>query len=130
MALDTAQLQLIEQRVANDGPSAAVSYVLWFLLGLLGVHRFYLGRVGSGVVMLVLSITVFGVFITGIWWIVDAFLIPGMMNEKRQALRQKLMTEMMALGTGAAMATAPVMAPQGPAQLPPSDPPTAIAPST
>jgi TM2 domain-containing membrane protein YozV len=101
MALDTAQLQLIEQRVANDGPSGGVAYVLWFFLGLLGGHRFYLGRVGSGVVMLVLSITFFGLLITGVWWLVDAFLIPGIMKERRDALRQRLMTEMMAMGPAA-----------------------------
>jgi TM2 domain-containing membrane protein YozV len=126
MALDTAQLQLIEQRVANDGPNAAVSYVLWFFLGLLGVHRFYLGKVGSGVVMLVLTITFFGMFVTFIWWIVDAFLISGMMAEKRQALRQKLMTEMMALGTGGASASTPILTPAL-TQAPPSGSPPIVS---
>jgi TM2 domain-containing membrane protein YozV len=96
MALDTAQLQLIEQRVANDGPNMVLAYVLWLFLGILGAHRFYLGRVGSGVVMLVLSITFFGLIITGVWWLVDAFLTAGMVQKKREDLRQKLMTEMMA----------------------------------
>ena len=31
--------------------SALVAYVLWFFLGWLGIHRFYLGRTMSGVVM-------------------------------------------------------------------------------
>jgi TM2 domain-containing membrane protein YozV len=29
--------------------SVGVAYVLWFFLGVLGVHQFYLGRVGRGV---------------------------------------------------------------------------------
>jgi TM2 domain len=41
------------------------------LLGTLGIHRFYLGRTGSGVVMLILSITIIGLFVTGIWALVD-----------------------------------------------------------
>jgi TM2 domain-containing membrane protein YozV len=86
----TATQILIEQRIANDGPSAGVAYVLWFFLGLLGVHRFYLGKAGTGVLMLILSITVVGLAISGLWWIVDAFLIPDMIRQKRTVLRQQL----------------------------------------
>jgi TM2 domain-containing membrane protein YozV len=68
--------------------SALIAYILWFFLGLFGVHRFYLGRVGSGLAMLVLHglswITVLiligylGFGILGLWWLIDALLIPGM----------------------------------------------------
>ena len=30
----------IEQRVANEGRSALLAYLLWFFLGFFGVHRF------------------------------------------------------------------------------------------
>jgi hypothetical protein len=53
--------------------------------------------------------------------LIDAFLIPGMMRQKRDELRQRMMTEMMALGTGPAAATAP-----GPAAVQPPAPPPAI----
>ncbi|WP_240319143.1 TM2 domain-containing protein [Acidibrevibacterium fodinaquatile] len=33
--------------------SAVVAYLLWFFVGYLGAHRFYLNHVGSGVVMLI-----------------------------------------------------------------------------
>jgi hypothetical protein len=52
------------------------AYVLWFFLGILGVHRFYLGRTWSGVLFL------FSLGIFGIGWIVDAFLIPQMVEEE------------------------------------------------
>ncbi|WP_203308447.1 MULTISPECIES: TM2 domain-containing protein [Sphingomonas] len=48
-----------------------VAALLAFFLGTLGIHRFYLGRTGSGVVMLILSITIVGLFVTGIWALVD-----------------------------------------------------------
>ncbi len=48
-----------------------VAAILAFFLGLLGIHRFYLGRTGTGIVMLVLTCTVFGMAITGIWSLVD-----------------------------------------------------------
>lgn len=42
----------------------------WFL-GVFGVHRFYAGKPGSGITMFVLTCTVFGLFITGIWALID-----------------------------------------------------------
>jgi len=42
-----------------------VAAVLAFFLGTLGIHRFYVGRTGSGIVMLVMTITVVGMLVTG-----------------------------------------------------------------
>jgi TM2 domain-containing membrane protein YozV len=59
-----------EPRLANDR-NRLVAAVLAFFLGTLGIHRFYLGRNGTGVLMLVLSITVIGLLLTGPWALVD-----------------------------------------------------------
>lgn len=48
-----------------------IAAVLAFVLGTLGIHRFYLGRTGSGIAMLVMSITVIGLLVTGPWAFVD-----------------------------------------------------------
>ena len=48
-----------------------VAAVLAFLFGPLGIHRFYTGRTGSGIVMLVMSITVVGLILTWPWAFVD-----------------------------------------------------------
>ncbi len=68
--------------------SVLIAYLLWFFLGTFGVHRFYLGRLGSGLLMLaifglswVLTFVLIGyagLLLIGLWWLVDAFLIPGM----------------------------------------------------
>jgi len=55
---------------ANDR-NKYVAALLAFFFGVLGIHRFYLGRNGSGVLMLVLSATIVGLLITGIWAFVD-----------------------------------------------------------
>ncbi len=48
-----------------------VAALLAFLVGPLGVHRFYLGRIGSGIAMLLLSCTVIGLLITIPWAFID-----------------------------------------------------------
>lgn len=56
---------------AGNERNRLVAALIAFLIGTLGVHRFYLGRTGSGIVMLVLSITVFGLFLTVPWAFID-----------------------------------------------------------
>lgn len=94
MALSTGQLQLIEQRVTNDGPSTAIAYLLWFFLWFVSAHRFYVGRPASAILQIVSYFLLIGFF----WALIDAFLIPGMLREKRAEMRQKMMVEMMATG--------------------------------
>lgn len=54
--------------------SKGIAYLLWFFLGWLGVHRFYLGKIGTGI----LYLFTFGVF--GIGWFVDLFLTSSMVD--------------------------------------------------
>jgi TM2 domain-containing membrane protein YozV len=91
---------LIEQRVTNEAKSTGAAYLLWFFLGTLGAHRFYLGRTGTAVTQLLMTIIgwltvvlVVGIFIliaVGIWLLVDAFLIPGMIRDKQDEIRRRL----------------------------------------
>jgi len=49
--------------------------LLCFLVGIFGTHRFYAGKTGSGVAMLVLTLTFVGVVVTGIWALVDLIVL-------------------------------------------------------
>ena len=49
-----------------------IAGVLGVMLGYLGVHRFYLGFVGIGVLQIVLTCCTFG--IAGIWGMIEGFL--------------------------------------------------------
>ena len=63
-----------------------VAALLAFFLGIFGVHRFYLGRIASGVVMLALTCTFFGMIVTGVWAFVD-FLRYLIMSDAEFAAR-------------------------------------------
>jgi TM2 domain-containing membrane protein YozV len=86
--LTTQDKILIEQRISNEKPSMGTAYLLAIFLGLFGGHRFYLGRKGSAITMLILTCTILGIVITLIWHFVDLFLIPGMIREKIEELRR------------------------------------------
>jgi TM2 domain-containing membrane protein YozV len=57
--------------LARSERDKLIAALLAFLLGTLGIHRFYLGRVGSGIAMLLLSCTVIGLLVTVPWALVD-----------------------------------------------------------
>jgi TM2 domain-containing membrane protein YozV len=90
MALSTAELSLVEQRVANDAPSTGAAYLLWFFLWWVSGHRFYLGRPGTAI----LQILSYFILIGFIWVLVDAFLIPGMIKDKKNEIRARVMTQL------------------------------------
>lgn len=54
--------------------SKAATYFLWFFFGVFSAHRFYLGKVTSGIIYLLTG------QLFGIGWIIDLFLIDGMVD--------------------------------------------------
>ena len=56
-------------RIEQEGKSWLVALLLSIFLGKLGIDRFYLGRIGTGILKL---ITLGGI---GIWWLIDLILI-------------------------------------------------------
>ena len=66
--------------------SVGIAYLLWFLLGMFGAHRFYLGLNGTGAAILVITVVsillmvafigVITIWISIIWIFIDLFLIP------------------------------------------------------
>ena len=80
--------------------TALIAYLLWFFAGYLGANRFYLGRIVSGLIMLVLFILscvgmlilvgFIGLAVIGLWWLIDGFLIPGMISDANNKLINSL----------------------------------------
>lgn len=80
--------------VRVQGKSHLFAYLLWVLamIGLVGVHRFYLGRIKTGVVQLLLAILGFitlgiglGIIlliILGIWLLMDLYFIHQFVEQE------------------------------------------------
>ena len=102
--MDTQREMLIEQRVANDAKSPLVAYLLLIFLWGLGVHRMYLGRWLSGIVMaamwglgwltapILIGWPLLGV--VTLWVVIDLFLIPGMIQDDKDEIRYRLGSEL------------------------------------
>lgn len=89
---------------AGAGPSMLTAYLLWFFLGLLGVHRFYMRAYVSGAVQALLFVAGLAILLVlismdmetaalliatvpltllALWWIVDGFLTNDMVKKRR-----------------------------------------------
>ena len=66
--------------LGSDGKNILVAYLLWWFLGVLGIHRFYLERPKTGVAQILLLafgwLPLFiGWIVLGIWWLLDAYFV-------------------------------------------------------
>jgi len=82
--------------IVKEEKSMGLAYILLIFLGMLGIHRFYLGRIGTGVTQLLLCLVgwttawiLIGFVPLGILWIwlfVDLFLTAGMVRASNAKL--------------------------------------------
>ncbi len=84
--------------IVKQEKSMGLAYVLLIFLGQLGVHRFYLGKVGSGVAQLLLGLVGWATvwFLIGfiplailwVWVFVDLFLTAGMVRAANEEMHR------------------------------------------
>ncbi|MBE0313558.1 TM2 domain-containing protein [Xanthomonas citri pv. punicae] len=86
--LTSQELHLLASEMDRRKKSTATTWILWFFLGNIGAHRYYLGKIGTGVAM---TLTL-GCF--GIWTLIDIFLNNGMINKKNTEIESGIISEL------------------------------------
>lgn len=89
--LTERELLILRQEVEQRKKSVVATWLLWLFLGFLGAHRFYMGKIGTGIIML---LTLGGFFI---WWLVDIFLISGMIRTDEHKVQNQILEELSAM---------------------------------
>ncbi len=69
------------QYAADEGEALGTAYLLWIVpwLGILGAHRYYAGKLGTGLLYTLTG----GLFLVG--WILDLFMMPALIRDARRA---------------------------------------------
>lgn len=65
-----------------------IAYILWFFLGFWGVHKFYLGRIGWGILYFFTG----GLFFVG--WLIDMMTIPSQVRRANQLQLSRVFSQL------------------------------------
>lgn len=68
--------KMTTQKSVSDKQRIVALLLCWFL-GIFGAHRFYVGKTGTGLLMLVLTLSFFGMIVSGVWYFVDLIIIAS-----------------------------------------------------
>lgn len=69
-------------KIAHDYSVLIIALVCFFF-GMFGVHRFVVGKIGTGIIMFLSTCTGYGAAITFIWVIIDfIFIVTGNFTDK------------------------------------------------
>lgn len=85
--LTSQELQMLSSEMAKRQKQAVVTWLLWFFLGTIGGHRYYLGRIGTAIAQ---TLTLGGL---GIWTLIDLFLISGMIAKENENIEMNIIQD-------------------------------------
>jgi len=68
---------ILHSKAIKEGKKVSMgsAYLLWWFWGVFGGHRFYLGKVGTGILWLLTG------GLCGLGWLIDIFLVAGHVND-------------------------------------------------
>ena len=118
--LDARELHILNIELDRRRKSTGVTYALWFFMSWLGLHKFYLGRIATGVVYVVApwililvfvvgfvmaesnpeaggttaGLSLLALLVYGVWWVVDLFTIPRQVNAYNENLELEIIASL------------------------------------
>jgi TM2 domain-containing membrane protein YozV len=81
--LTSHELQLLSSEMSHNEKSPVVAWMLWIFFGGFGGHRYYLGKIGTGIAM---TFTLGGL---GFWTLIDLFLLSGLIREANEKIERE-----------------------------------------
>lgn len=95
--LTTQERILVNSEVEKRKKSTVAAYLLWWFTGVIGGHRYYMGKTGSAVAMTLITVLTFGIgaIVTGIWAFVDVFSISKWLQEDQDRIEMQAATEIL-----------------------------------
>jgi len=109
--LTEKQLAIYNAELQRQSRSVGIAYLLYFFLGCLGVHKFYLGKIGWGITYILLGtlgtiLTFLGIgflplsiigglmlFVFGIFLLIDLFTIPRQIRKREEKIKEDLLSQ-------------------------------------
>lgn len=82
------ELLILQSELDKKGKSKTPAWLLWLFTGGIGGHRYYMGDIGYAVAM---TLTLGGL---GIWSLIDAFLINGVIDKKNEEVERDVMVKL------------------------------------
>ncbi len=123
--LSAHELLVLESELVRRRKSTLLTYGLWFFLSGFGIHKFYLGKPGIGILYVIgpfvavvfifagvaaaetspnaavapTAVGLLGLLAYGIWWLVDLFTIPRQVNAYNERLEMEIIASLPTPGT-------------------------------
>ena len=74
---------MVNENKEPSSKSRVAALLFAFFFGTFGIHRFYVGKKGSAIVMLILAISIVGTAVAYIWSLIDfIFIAAGNFEDK------------------------------------------------
>ncbi|MBA7513269.1 hypothetical protein ES705_05280 [subsurface metagenome] len=84
------ELSIFNSEMEKHKKSVGLAYLLWFFLGTLGVHKFYIGKIKFGIIYLILGIGGWSLLFVG-------FMDVGMFSSKTGSVGEGIFLVCMAI---------------------------------
>lgn len=93
--LSTQERILVNSEVEKNKKNSTTAWILWWFLGTIGGHRYYMGKTGSAIAMTILTITFFGLIISAPWALIDAFSISKWLRQDTEEIEKKAIQQVL-----------------------------------